>query len=58
LPLNYGFVFSHGYCPDCVAHFDERMAAYRLTTVWESLREAGCRLFVEAGRGQRDVECL
>ena len=28
LPLNHRFVFSHGYCPDCVAYFDERMAAY------------------------------
>ena len=40
LPLSHRFVFSHGYCPDCVAHFDERMAAYRSTTAWESLREA------------------
>ena len=49
LPLNHGFVFSHGYCPDCVAHFDERMAAYRSKTLWESLRAAGYRLVVEAG---------
>jgi hypothetical protein len=49
LPLGHRIVFSHGYCPDCVAHFDERMAAYRPTTVWESLREEGRRLFVEAG---------
>jgi hypothetical protein len=34
LPLSYGFTFSHGYCPDCVAHFNERMAAYRPTPVW------------------------
>ncbi len=40
LPLSHRFVFSHGYCPDCVAHFDERMAAYRPTTVWESLRRS------------------
>jgi hypothetical protein len=58
VPLGHGFVFSHGYCPDCVAHFDERMAAYRPTTVWESLREAGRRLFVEAGGSQRDMEHL
>src|SRR4029077_19546401 len=40
LPLSHRFVFSHGYCPDCVAHFDERMAAYRRATVWKSSREA------------------
>jgi hypothetical protein len=56
LPPSHGFVFSHGYCPDCVAHFDERMAAYRPTTVWELLRKAGHRLVAGAGRGQRDVE--
>jgi len=49
LPLSHGFVFSHGYCPDCVAHFDERMAAYRSKTLRESLRAAGYRLVVEAG---------
>jgi hypothetical protein len=58
LPLNHRFVFTHGYCPDCVAHFDERLAAYRPTTVWESLKEAGRRLSVEAGGRQRDVERL
>ena len=58
LSLSHGFVFSHGYCPDCVAHFDERMAAYRPKTVRESLREAGRRYFVEAGRRQRDMEHL
>jgi hypothetical protein len=42
LPLSHGFAFSHGYCPDCVAHFDERMAAYRPRSIW----------------GTRDVECL
>jgi hypothetical protein len=41
LPVSHGFVFSHGYCPDCAAHFDERMAAYRSTTARESLREEG-----------------
>jgi hypothetical protein len=56
LPLSHGFVFSHGYCPDCVAHFDERMAAYRPTTVWESLREAGRRFIAGTGQGQRDVD--
>jgi hypothetical protein len=53
LPLSHRFVYSHGYCPDCVAHFDERMAAYRRTTVWESLREAGRRLIAGADRDQR-----
>lgn len=38
LPLNHGFLFSHGYCPDCVAHFDERMAAYCPTNVLGVLR--------------------
>jgi hypothetical protein len=32
LPLSHRFIFTHGYCPECVAHFDERMAAYRPTT--------------------------
>ena len=26
---SHGFVFSHTYCPDCGAHFDESMAPYR-----------------------------
>lgn len=34
LPLTHGFVFSHAYCPDCAAHYDERMAAYRPMPVW------------------------
>jgi hypothetical protein len=34
------------------------MAAYRPATVWESLRKAGRRLFVEAGERQRDMEHL
>jgi hypothetical protein len=29
LPLSYEFVFTHGYCLDCIAHFNERMEAYR-----------------------------
>ena len=58
LPITHRFVFSHGYCPDCVAHFDERMAAYRPPTVWGALREAGRRLSVEAGGRQRDAERL
>ena len=58
LPLSHGFAFTHGYCPDCAAHYDERMAAYRPRSVWESLREAGHRLFVEAGGRQRTVERL
>lgn len=48
LPLSHRFVFSHGYCPDCVAHFDERMAAYRSTTAWKSLTEAARRLIAGA----------
>jgi hypothetical protein len=59
LPLSHGFVFTHGYCPDCVAHFDERMAAYRSTTVWgslKSLREAGRRFIAGTSQGQRDVD--
>jgi hypothetical protein len=54
LPSNHGFVFSHGYCPDCVAHYDERLAAYRSTPVWASLKsleEAGRRLMARTGRG-------
>jgi hypothetical protein len=58
LSLSHRFVFSHGYCPECVAHFDERMAAHRQTTVWESLRKAGRHLFLEAGERQRDLEHL
>ena len=53
LPLSHRFVFSHGYCPDCVAHFNERMAAYRRTTIWKSLREAGRRLMAGANGDQR-----
>ena len=53
LPRSHRFVFSHGYCPDCIAHFDERMAAYRSTTAWESLREAGRRLIAGADGDQR-----
>ena len=56
LPLNHRFVFTHGYCPECVAHFDERMAAYRPTIVWRSVNEAGRCFFTEIGGGQRDVE--
>lgn len=56
LPLSYGFVFTHGYCPECVARFDERMAAYRPTTVWGALSEAERCLPIEVGAGQRDVE--
>ncbi|HXC67546.1 MAG TPA: hypothetical protein VN638_09015, partial [Nitrospiraceae bacterium] len=55
LPLSHRFVFSHGYCPDRVAHFEERMATYRQTTVWESLREAGRRLIAVADGDQRTV---
>jgi hypothetical protein len=48
LPLSHRFVYSHGYCSDCVAHFDERMAAYRSTTAWDSLRAATRRLMAGA----------
>lgn len=58
LPLSHGFVFSHGYCPECVVHFDERMAAYRPKPVRESLSEVGPCIFTETGDGQRDVEHL
>ena len=53
LPLSHRFLFSHGYCPDCVAHFDERMAAYRRTTVWKSSREAARPLIAGADRELR-----
>lgn len=56
LPLSHRFVFTHGYCPECVAHFDERMAAYRPTAVWGLLKESGRCLFTESGGEQRDVE--
>jgi len=56
LPLSHGFVFTHSYCPDCVAHYYERMATYRPTTAWESLREAGRRPIAGTGGGQCDIE--
>ncbi|MBC7837997.1 MAG: hypothetical protein H7Y39_05065 [Nitrospiraceae bacterium] len=59
LPFSHGFVFSHGYCPDCVARYDERLAAYRSTPVWASLKslgEAERRLKARTGRGQRNTE--
>lgn len=55
LPLSHEFVFTHGYCPDCVAHYYERMATYRPTTAWESLREVGRRPIAGTGGGQRDI---
>jgi len=61
LRLSHRFVFSHGYCPECVAHFDERMAAHRPTTVWESLKsvsEVGLCLIAGTGGRQRKVERL
>ncbi len=55
VPLGQRLVFSHGYCPDCIAHYDERMAAYRPTPpVRASLGEAGRRPVVEAGGSQRN----
>ena len=59
LPFSHGFVFSHGYCPDCVAHYDERLAAYRSTPVWASLKslgEAERRLKARTGRGQCNID--
>ena len=57
VPLGQRLVFSHGYCPDCVAHYDERMAAYRPTPpVRASLGEAGRRPVVEAGGSRRNRE--
>lgn len=59
LPLSHEFVFTHGYCPDCVAHFDERMAAYRPPTIWaslNSLREAAGCLKAGTDRGQHSSE--
>jgi len=53
LPLSHRFVFTHGYCPDCIAHFDERLAAYRQTTVWESSRETARRLIAGAEEDRR-----
>jgi len=58
LPLNHSFSFTHGYCPDCIAHLDERMAAYRPRTIWESLREAEYCLLVETGGEQPGGERL
>ncbi|MEO5863743.1 MAG: hypothetical protein ABIQ79_01730 [Nitrospiraceae bacterium] len=54
LPSNHGFVFSHGYCHDCLAHYDERLAAYRSNPVLASLKslgETGRRLMARTGRG-------
>lgn len=52
LPLDHEFVFSHGYCSDCAAHYDERMAVYRVKSFGESLREQCLSLLAEAGGGQ------
>jgi hypothetical protein len=35
LSFSQEFVFTHGYCPDCVTHYQERMSAYRLPNVEE-----------------------
>jgi hypothetical protein len=59
LPLSHGFVFSHGYCPDCVAQYDERLAAYCSTSVWASLKslgEAERRLKAGIGGGHRNID--
>ena len=54
LPISHRFIFTHGYCPDCVAHFEERMAAYRRKTVWQSLTEAVRRLIAAADAQLRE----
>lgn len=41
LPRSHGFLFTHGYCPDCVAHYDERLAVYRPTAVWGHREKQG-----------------
>ncbi len=49
-------VFSHGYCPECVAQYDERLAAYRSKPLWASLTslgEAERRLKARTGTGPR-----
>ena len=43
LRFSHGFVFSHGYCPECVAQYHERL---------KSLREAERRLTARTGSGQ------
>ena len=53
LPLSHRFVFSHGYCPDCVAQFDERMAAYRSTSARKSLSEAAHQFMAGVARALR-----
>ncbi|RPH80433.1 MAG: hypothetical protein EHM80_05245 [Nitrospiraceae bacterium] len=53
LPLKHGFVFSHGDCSDCIAHYGERMVAHRAKRFWESLKERGRSLLAEAGGRQR-----
>jgi hypothetical protein len=49
LRCSRGFVFSHGYCPDCVAQYNERL---------KSLREAERRLMARTGSGQRHTREL
>ena len=61
LRFSHGFVFSHGYCPDCVAQYNERLAAYRSKPLWasmKSLREAERRLTARTGSGQRHTREL
>lgn len=48
LPLSHRVVFTHGYCPDCVANFEERMAAYRSPAAWDSLKDAARRFIAGA----------
>lgn len=51
LPLSHGRVFSDDYCPDCVAQYEKRLAAYRSNPLWASLtslREAERRLTQES----------
>ena len=49
LRFSHRFVFSHGYCPECVAQYHERL---------KSLREAERRLTARTGSGQRHTREL
>lgn len=58
LTPSHGFLFTHTYCVDCLAHFDERMATYRRINGLEFLGEGKGHLFAEAGGRQRENEHL
>ena len=49
VPFSHGFVFSHGYCPECVVQYNERL---------KSLREAERGLTAKIGSGQRHTREL